>query len=147
MPCRVLALVAVALVIACSGDAAPTGAELQDRLLAPCCFRQTLADHESPVATALRGEIRERLAAGELAVAIEQDLVERHGAAIRAQGGGDRRWLIGLGAGGAVLASLGLGLALLRSRRSRVPEVPLAPAPADDRYADQLDDELATSLD
>ena len=146
MPSR--PLVVLALLACCLVACAPAPESLEDRLLAPCCFRQTLADHESPVAHALRGEIRDRTAAGESDAAIEADLVARYGATVLAQGAGrDRRWLIGLGTSAAVLASLGLGLLLLRARRPRPADPAAPPAPADDRYADQLDDELAASLD
>jgi hypothetical protein len=34
--------------------------ELEDRRFAPCCWRQALRDHESPIATQLRAEISAR---------------------------------------------------------------------------------------
>lgn len=147
---RRLALLAlVVLVGACSepgGD--PIAAHqhaLEERLLAPCCWRQTLADHDSPLARSLRAEIGARLEAGEPAAAIERDLVARHGEAIRAlPAGGDPRWIIGVVVATAALASL-LAIALaMRRRRRRTPPRPAArPASAaDERYADRLDDEL-----
>lgn len=58
--------------------------ELERHLIAPCCFRETLDVHESPIATSLRQEIRRRLGAGESAEAIEASLIARHGAKMRA---------------------------------------------------------------
>jgi cytochrome c-type biogenesis protein CcmH len=56
---------------------------LEERLVAPCCWSDTLATHDSPLAVELRGEIEARLSAGEPAAAIEADLVGRYGARIR----------------------------------------------------------------
>lgn len=53
--------------------------ELAEALVAPCCWRQTLADHESPLAHELRGEIATRIAAGESPASIEAAFVGRYG--------------------------------------------------------------------
>jgi len=120
--------------------------DVERRILAPCCKRQTLEDHESELARALRAEIERRIDGGEQAVAIEEDLVRRYGEDVRAMPGGrDPRALLGLALAGA----LGLGgLAVLwLVRRKRAPAG--APAPrdrdaADDNaaYEERLDDEL-----
>ena len=57
---------------------------LEGRLLAPCCWNQTLDIHGSPASGQLRREIRKRLRAGESAEAIEADIVARYGERIRA---------------------------------------------------------------
>lgn len=64
----------------------PTAAELAlaGRLLAPCCWSQTLDVHNSEPALDLRREIRTRLGRGESAAAIEADIVDRYGERIRA---------------------------------------------------------------
>ena len=62
-----------------------TAKELEHRLFAPCCWRETLAVHESPIATALRKEISQRIAGGESAAQVEADLVARYGTQLRAQ--------------------------------------------------------------
>ncbi|MFW5925864.1 MAG: cytochrome c-type biogenesis protein [Myxococcota bacterium] len=64
----------------------PTSAELAlaGRLLAPCCWSQTLDVHNSEPALELRREIRTRLGRGESAEAIEADIVARYGDRIRA---------------------------------------------------------------
>lgn len=62
-----------------------TARELERRLLAPCCWRETLDVHTSPLTTQLRAELRARLAAGESAQLIEDHLVVRYGPRLRAQ--------------------------------------------------------------
>lgn len=52
---------------------------LEERLMAPCCWIQTLDVHESPLATELRIEIRQRFEKGESSDAIEASLVSRYG--------------------------------------------------------------------
>lgn len=67
-------------------DAMPAPGEraIEGRLLAPCCWDQTLDVHESELARELRREIRARIHRGETADAVERDLVERYGERIRA---------------------------------------------------------------
>lgn len=137
------------LLVALSGgcrDAPDPARDLERRLLAPCCWRQPLRDHDSPLATALRAEIAARLGAGEPAGAIEADLVARHGERIRAlPEGGDPTWVIGAVTGTIVLLALAALVAVLRRRRARGGTSRAAPAalpPEEERYADQLDDEL-----
>ena len=62
----------------------PRVRSLEARLLAPCCWNQTLDTHESEIATELRLEIARRAASGEAPAAIEADLVARYGPRIRA---------------------------------------------------------------
>lgn len=63
---------------------APGERELEGRLIAPCCWTQTLDIHDSPIADELRREIHARLSAGEPSLAIEDDLARRYGENIRA---------------------------------------------------------------
>ncbi|WP_433927435.1 cytochrome c-type biogenesis protein CcmH [Sorangium cellulosum] len=67
-------------------DSAPAPGEktLAARLLAPCCWDQTLDVHESEVTRDLRREICALLRRGDSADAIEQSLVARYGERIRA---------------------------------------------------------------
>lgn len=62
----------------------PGAERLEGRLLAPCCWAQTLDIHGSEIANSLRREIRSRLKAGEQPEAIEQSLVARYGERMRA---------------------------------------------------------------
>jgi cytochrome c-type biogenesis protein CcmH len=57
---------------------------LEGRIMAPCCWMQTIDIHGSPAASELRTEIRRRLKAGESADAIEASLVQRFGPKILA---------------------------------------------------------------
>jgi len=115
--------------------------QLQERLLAPCCWKGTLRDHESETASALRGEIMSRVAANEASAAIENDFVKRYGEKIRAlPAGSDPRWIIPLVAG--VAAIVGLALLVMLGRRRNTSEEPPAKE-LDSAYADRLDDELA----
>jgi cytochrome c-type biogenesis protein CcmH len=62
----------------------PGADRLEGRILAPCCWTQTIDIHGSEIAMALRREIRRRLRAGETPEAIEQSLVDRYGERILA---------------------------------------------------------------
>lgn len=62
----------------------PGATRLEGRLLAPCCWNQTLDIHGSVPTYELRREIRSRLKAGETPDAIEQSIVARYGAKILA---------------------------------------------------------------
>src|SRR5688500_9072617 len=81
-----LALASPAVLAACGSSAgsADRARDIERRILAPCCWRQTLEDHESELAHALRAEIEDRVAAGEASSAIEDDLVRRYGDKVRA---------------------------------------------------------------
>lgn len=144
-----LILLGALFVIGCASDhdVAGEGARaLEGRLLAPCCWIQTLDVHESELATALRAEIAERLRRGEASEAIEDDLAARFGERIRAvPRGEDPRSFVAAGAfAGMLVALVGL-LALLRSwvRRGAVTQPAAEGAPPRDEYDERLDDELA----
>lgn len=62
----------------------PGAARLEGRIIAPCCWNQTIDIHGSEPAYELRREIRQRLKAGESADAIEASLVQRYGSKILA---------------------------------------------------------------
>lgn len=134
------------LAAACSADTPELSGSVQRalerRLLAPCCWRQTLEDHDGPVAASLRAELAERLAAGEPPAAIEADLVARHGERIRAlPPDGDPRWIVGaLLAAGLAGTLVGLGFYVHPRRRRSAAAAAAAPAP--ERHEQQLDDEL-----
>lgn len=122
----------------------PGAERLEGRLLAPCCWNQTLDTHGSEIAYTLRREIRTRLKSGESPDQVEADLVARYGPRLRAVP--DRvpletaalfGWLA-LGAAGAGLAAL---LLRWRSRRA-LPAVSEPANPARDVLDDRLDAEL-----
>ncbi|AKF03664.1 cytochrome c-type biogenesis protein [Sandaracinus amylolyticus] len=77
-------LVAMVIVIAASSARAQGSRAMFERFVAPCCWVEGLATHDSPLARELRDEIDRRVRAGEPADAIERDLVARHGERILA---------------------------------------------------------------
>ncbi len=121
---------------------------LMARLLAPCCYTQTLDVHESPEAAALRAEVRARLRAGESAAAIEQDFVARYGERVRAlPAGHDPRVALGLLSAGLVI-SAGALMARAVSRWRRAADVGTESvggaedAASRDDYDARIDEEL-----
>jgi cytochrome c-type biogenesis protein CcmH len=159
---RVATLAAAVACVALSGRAEPAppsqaAAELVDstpapgeralaaRLLAPCCWDQTLDVHESEVARDLRREIHARLRRGEAADSIEQDLVARYGERLRAAPSSGTLGKVALGLMlGIAVTFLGI-FALLRSWRSSAAQA--APSggaitAVPDEYDERLDHEL-----
>ncbi len=62
----------------------PGASAIEGRLMAPCCWTQTIDIHDSEISLSMRHEIRRRLRNGESADAIEASFVERYGAKIMA---------------------------------------------------------------
>lgn len=137
-----------ALVFAAPVSAEETSAKyVEGRLLAPCCYQQTLDIHESELATELRVEIGGRVARGESAKAIEDDMVSRYGERVRAvPKGSEPRGVITLVGTLLVVTTLVVLLFLVRrwSRRGAAPRVagPRAPSGRDDALDVRLDAEL-----
>jgi len=104
----------------------PGASALEGRIMAPCCWAQTIDIHGSEIANDLRREIRKRLRGGESADAIEASLVNRYGTKILAVPPGSPlktlATLLALGMGGAGAAAF----VMLRRWRERTP----TPAPA-----------------
>ena len=125
---------------------------LEGRLLAPCCWdssRQTLDIHGSPVANALRREIRSRLRAGESSDAIEADLVRRYSKKILAVPEGNPLRQVGIVLTAAlIVAALGVGNLLLRwRRRSTAAAAPPASKEPDSPKRDKWDEKLERELE
>lgn len=74
----------------------PGAAELEGKVIAPCCMTQTIDIHGSPVSTELRREIRARLRAGETPQTIERSFIDRYGEKIIAVPKGSRLGTTGL---------------------------------------------------
>ena len=116
---------------------------IESKLLAPCCWIQTLDMHESPLSTALRAEIRSKLQRGVQAAEIEAELVARYGERVRAipAGHDPRTSIMNLG-----FAAMGLALAgvwLIARRWRRKPALGAATHPSEtDAFDRQLDAEL-----
>jgi cytochrome c-type biogenesis protein CcmH len=140
-PIRLSLVVLVVILASCRAPREPAR-ELEDRLYSPCCYQQSLRDHESPIANALRAEIESRIAAGEAADAIEQDLVRRFGEKIRAlPTGADPRWMIALV--GAIASLLGIILVARAVKRQTSSRASVTFARVTDEEMERLDDELA----
>jgi cytochrome c-type biogenesis protein CcmH len=156
-----LAVAALVLVVTAGGPVgaraqaadearAPHGARtLMSRLVAPCCWRQTIDAHDSDLAAELRREVHARLRAGELPEAIEDDFVRRYGDRVRAlPGDTDPSGVLPVVVGAAMAVAL-LGLVAwvrLRRRDERDSPAPLHAATRASGAADydaRLDDELA----
>jgi cytochrome c-type biogenesis protein CcmH len=129
----------------------PGAHELEGRLIAPCCWTQTLDIHDSPIADELRSEIRRRLSAGELAGVIEDDLAVRYGEKIRAvpRGSDPRTAIPSILAFGMLATALMLVWAgfrwVKRNAEPAADSVALTSGPGDStdsKYDDQLDAEL-----
>lgn len=145
---RIAVLLLVSLVSA-PALAQPTAeaSQLEARLIAPCCWAESLAHHDSPLAHELRAEIEQRLARGETIDAVESDLVSRYGERLRAIPHGVENvsaWLL------VLVALLGLQLVLAARRwrdrgRQRVELAPGGMAPA--ALPDALDARLDRALE
>jgi cytochrome c-type biogenesis protein CcmH len=128
---------------------------LEGRIIAPCCWNQTIDIHGSEPSYQLRREIRRRLKAGESAEAIEASFVKRYGSRILAVPDtsplGSLATLLAVGFGGVGVA----GYFMLR-RWSRVGKLPAgqkkpgeaaeAP-PKRDAMDERLDRELSETRD
>ena len=142
---RVSFALALALVTGCAAPPAPSpAARVERRLLAPCCWNQTLDIHESDLATSLRSEIRQRVARGESPEAIERDMVSRYGERVRAAPA-QRDPLLAIALAVSALFAL-IALALIaRGRRSAEAATPAPVIPTserDDEYNERIEREL-----
>lgn len=143
------ALLTLAPASARAHDTAQTAAvegerAIEGRLLAPCCWTQTLDVHESPLADELRGEIRARLRRGESSASIESDMVVRYGERVRAvPKNRDTRSTVPVFVGLGMLASV-VGLVFVVRRWTRRHVDPPRPAPPAPRsaYDARIDEEL-----
>lgn len=118
--------------------------ELERRLMAPCCWRETLDVHSSPVASQLRTEIRDRFAKGDSPQGIENDLAARFGPRIRAELPETLGfWLMisAWGAGGLLLAWMAHRV-IQTQRRLEKEHFASAKARPDAKYEWQLDQDL-----
>ena len=106
---------------------------LERRLLAPCCYQQTLDIHASEPASALKQEIRTRIARGESSEEIEQDMVRRYGERVLAVPTGSPLEAIAL----AAMVAIALAGGVLWWRARRWTRTPTASEPEDDPTYDE----------
>jgi cytochrome c-type biogenesis protein CcmH len=121
--------------------------ELEGRLIAPCCWTQTLDIHDSPIAEELRAEISKRLKAGERSGTIEDDLAARYGEGIRAvPRGEDPRVALPVIVGGSMALALvwlaWIGVVWLKRSRNGGSAAAVGGQDPRQQYDQQLDDEL-----
>jgi cytochrome c-type biogenesis protein CcmH len=123
---------------------APGERAIEGRLMAPCCWAQTLDVHESEIAVDLRHEIRARLIKGQSATVIEGDLIDRYGPRMVAAPPGDPLKKIAVViALIAAISGLGIGLVLKRwVHRSTIPQPDPSRSGGRDEWDDRLDAEL-----
>jgi cytochrome c-type biogenesis protein CcmH len=115
---------------------------LQARLMAPCCWQQTLDVHESPTTPGLRAEIVRRLRAGESTDAIEYDFVARYGERVLAVPHG-AMLPEAVATPVVLLFLLGSGVVIARLVRRRSAQAPASStAPLRDDLDRRLDEEL-----
>ena len=138
-----IALVLALLLLPLAALAAEEDVEsLVGRLLAPCCYKQTLDVHASDLADKVRIEIRKRMAAGESAASVEADMVARYGEKIRAIP--HANFLEPIGKGLLAAAAVALVALFVFGRRRLVAKAPAeGPAPAATEVAKK---ELAREL-
>jgi len=135
------------------GRAAPSRADgplpgerdLLQRLFSPCCYRETLDVHASPIADELRIEIHERLGRGETPDAILAEMVSHYGEAVLTR---PPRTLtaVTLFGGAALFVTALIGFALRRSRRDPPPARPPVDLAFPKGEAPDLEDRLADEL-
>ena len=65
---------------------------IQDRLLAPCCWQQSVAVHDSDIARQMRAEIARLAASGKNEEQIVEVYVARYGERILREPRGAKRW-------------------------------------------------------
>lgn len=122
---------------------------LEGRIIAPCCWNQTIDIHGSEPSYQLRREIRRRLKAGESAEAIEASFVQRYGAKILAVPDtsplGNVATLLALGFGGAGIAAFFMLKRWTRAGAASAAKTKAegAAAPKRDSLDERLDRELA----
>lgn len=120
----------------------PGAAVLEGKILAPCCWNQTIDIHGSEPAMALRREIRRRLRAGETEETITASLVGRYGPKILAVPPGSPlksvAAVMALSMGGAGILAFGM----LKRWRARS-----APAEGKRKKTEPVDEKLDARLD
>ena len=128
----------------------PGAERLEGRILAPCCWNQTLDIHGSEISNQLKREIRQRLRHGDTPDVIEADLVSRYGEKILAvPKASPLKSLAVVLSAGMGLAGAGAVMMLVRwRRRARNSAGPNpTPPPSSTAKRDELDDRLDQELE
>jgi cytochrome c-type biogenesis protein CcmH len=123
----------------------PGAKALEGKILAPCCWNQTVDIHGSEVANAIRREIRTRLLAGESADAITASFVKRYGEKILAMQ--DDRPLANIALTVlVVIAAMGVAGFFMLKRWRAVGTAHRAPKVRDEASNERLDARLDAEL-
>jgi len=124
----------------------PGASAIEGRLMAPCCWTQTIDIHDSPVSLSMRHEIRRRLRNGESAEVIQASFVERYGAKIMAVQDGSQLKNVFIGLS-VVMGGAGVAAAMMIGRwrkqnASKEASKKDAKEPKRDQWDEKLDAEL-----
>jgi cytochrome c-type biogenesis protein CcmH len=118
--------------------------EIEDNLIAPCCWSQTVSQHYSEVSEQIRQEVRAMVAAGKSRDEILDYYVAKYGERIlatpRAKGFNRMVYILPWAA-----LVLGAWLLIVLLRKQRKPELAAAPNPPsipDERYAAIIEKEM-----
>lgn len=121
---------------------------LENELIAPCCWRQPLSDHNSGAAVEMKSEIRRLLSEGKTSDEILSHFTDQHGVRILSTPPASGFGLLSYLAPWLALI-LGAAVIVLFLKKRGVAQVP-APEPSapstDDRYRELLRKELDQSL-
>jgi cytochrome c-type biogenesis protein CcmH len=123
----------------------PGAKALEGKILAPCCWNQTVDIHGSEVANAIRREIRTRLLAGESSDAITASFVERYGQKILAMPADTQLPNIALTAL-VVIGAVGVAGVFMLKRWRAVGSVRKAPKVREEGVNERLDARLDAEL-
>jgi cytochrome c-type biogenesis protein CcmH len=133
--------------VGASQDVDAAARRLEGKLMAPCCWTQTVSHHYSPAADQMRKGIREKLSSGLTEEQILEAYVAEYGERIlaspRARGFNILAYVLP-----GAFAILGVGVLILALRRfmasgrAAVAAVPLGDAPVSDAYAARIEREL-----
>ena len=119
---------------------------IEEKLVAVCCFRQALAEHQSERADAMRNEIRSKLAAGATDEEIVSYFVSKYGERVlvapEARGFNVLAYIM---PAVAVVAGLMIILVFVRHARKEEPAI-AAPAPAEGPSAADPDADLRARM-
>ena len=123
----------------------PGAAAIEGRLMAPCCWTQTIDIHDSEIALSMRHEIRRRLRNGESADAIQASFVERYGPKIMAVQPDSQLKNVFIGLS-VVMGGAGIAAALMLGRWRKQTVNARVPAAKSEGVRDQWDDKLDAEL-
>jgi cytochrome c-type biogenesis protein CcmH len=150
---RLLAVLAAALFLAAPAAASeqhPTLADLEDEVLCPVCYPETLAQSSSPAAQQVKRFISRRIAAGDTKSEIKRRLVADYGPQILASpskhGFNLLAWalpLVGVLAGAGILGLLAWRWTRVREPEPEPQQWALNGHPLGPEEERRLDDELA----